>query len=686
MSERFNRENQADHIKEDRLFPDDFIDDQDGQDADLLQLAADFGCVPCIGDGLDVTALDPPSDNKVQVSDGWAYDKDGRRISVGVPKTVLLENTTGGDNYIILYHEYVESESRPAHRTGTVYPTRISDWFEIKVLSANPGEEDKGIVLAKCTKQTEPEEKIIVETNERVAPSCRLVAQSMIEVKTTGGPRKGPPPGKKPELPDYPLGRDIPMPIILSGTRNGSAWNGIETILPELLGITDTATSTLTLERVNLKSGTALADVKIWIGDWGEGYQDSGNHAKCIFNMSTIASGVSAWDADLWTSNNAGYYYLVRSDESWYSKITDSGADYVICENDLPTDSTETYYICPYAEKYRGQAFPYAQVAPEQPEYVVLEHPYTVDQYHQIASPMAPLVLLKDLNVGGHYKLKVTSVISTDNYTEWAEADFVVGQDLRVCWEPATDYLTVTPVDGGVEVAIPAPSGTTEPPEAYELCYTYGKDAASVPDPSFDDSTHSTIRTSEQLVKLDIPPGYVVKLAGRAIIHRIVMQCAGENKILTPDYTTVGNIVAGGISLRRNRKAFTNPIDIPMDEPLEAQTTRLVDQQKLPNPIWPESISLFNPTDQTKTDFEVYIHGSNEDYLAGRKIQINNLQGNDATQIGARGWVQKTITDFRITDPAMKVTVKNTHDTNPLDLELRYTIQYYEDTAGEITS
>ncbi|MEA3311942.1 MAG: hypothetical protein U9Q76_06960 [candidate division WOR-3 bacterium] len=681
MSERFNRKNESDSIKEDRLFPDDFIDDQDGQDQDLLQLAADFGCVPCIGSGLVVTALDPPSNNKVQVSDGWAYDKDGRRISVGVPQNVTLDYP-GGDNFIVIYYDYVESESRPAHRTGTVYPTRISDWFEIKVLSANPGEEDKGIVLAKCTKQTEPE-AIIVEITERVAPSCRLVAQSMIEVKTTG-PRKGPPPGQKPELPDYPLGRDIPMPIILSGTRNGSAWNGIETILPEVLGITDTATNMLTLERVNLKSGTPVADVKVWIGDWGTGQRSGtqGQENRCVFDMNKIASGVDTWDTNLWKTDPPGYYYLVRDDESWFSKITASDGNSVTCADNLPDADSHTFYICPYAEKYRGQAFPYVQVDPET-EQLVLTYPYTIDQVGRVASPVAPVVIIKELNLGGKYEIKVASVVSGDNYTNWAKADFIVGQDLRVCWEPATDYLTVTPVDGGVEVAIPAPSGTTEAPEAYELCYTYGKDAASVPLPNFDDPTHSTIRTSEQLVKLDIPPGYVVKLAGRAIIHRIVMQCTGENKILTPDYTTVGNIVAGGVSLRRNRKAFTNPIN---ETSLAAGAYILADQQKLPNPIWPESIALFNPTDEVKTDFEVYIHGSNQDYLAGRKIQINNLQGNDATQIGARGWVQKTITDFRITDPAMMVTVFNTHTADPLTLNLRYTVQYYEDTAGETTS
>lgn len=665
MSTRFNRNNE--NVPDDRLFPDDFIDDQNGQDTDLLQLAKDFGCLPCVGEGLEVTSYNQV-DHEVQVAVGWAYDKNGRRLYIESAQIVTLTDTSGNANYIMLTYKSVSSSNRPAHRTGVSYPTRLSDSFEITVRST-PAPQTDEICLANC-KQTGTD-TITVEITERLNISCKLVAQSMVPgVAET--PPASEPPGSTPELPDLPKGRNVPMPIILHGTRSGAAWEGIETIMLEGYGRTTAAINALTLERVNLKSGTPLADVKIWIGDWGQGQRDSTDTKKCNFVMPT-KSGCSAWDDDIWIQDPPGYYFLVKSDESWYSRITDSGSDYVICEDELPDASVSEYFVCPYAEKYRVEASPF-----ETDEVILSAYGINHVDYGIRRSPTSPVVTIKSLNLGGKYRLKVASMITSENFTKWAEHDFIVGSDLIFCWQSATSYLTTTPVDGGVEVTIPMPAGT-KTPEAYEICYTYGKDPATVADPSFDDPTHATIRTSEQVAKLDIPPGSVVKVSARALRHRIVMRCSGTDRVLTPDYTTVGNIFAGGVSLRRNRKAFTNPIN---ESTVASSSTRLADQQKLANPIWVESIALFNPTDSAKTNFEVYVHGSNQAATSGRKIQIGG-SGNDASEVGARGWVQKEISDFRVTDQAMAVTIKNTY-TASQDFDLRYTVQYREDSDASI--
>jgi len=667
MNTRFNRND--DNVKDDRLFCADFQVDQNGQDADILQTAKDFGCLPCIGSGLGVTSLSEP-DHKVQIAAGWAYDADGNRITISSAQEAVLDDTTGGNNYVILSHQFVLSDNRNAHRTGVSYPTRKSSSFVITVQGTAPGVDD--VCLANC-KQTGTG-PITIDVAERLSRECKLISQDKVpgvipEGEEAAGPP--PPPGSKPELPDYPKGRDVPMPIILQGTRSGEAWGGIETIMPEELGRTAAAQSALTLERVNLKTGTPLADVKVWIGDWGTGIRDAVNLKKCSFTM-PAKSGCSAWDDDLWITDPPGYYYLVKADESWYSKITDSGDTWVICADDLPDAASGEYYVCPYAEIYRSQVIPYKTDVE-----VDVVNPQTMRFYNRIASPTAPILLIKNLNLGGKYKVKAASVISGDNYTRWAEADFIVGSDFVTCWQPSSAYLNVIPVDGGVEVIIPAPTGGTIEPEAYELCYTYGTDAVpDPPTPDFDNPEHPTIRTKERKVKIDAPPGRKVKIKCRAIFRRTVMRCAGVDKILASEDAYV---TAGGVSIRRNRKAFTNPI---MEDSLDIGDAALADQQKLPNPIWPENVSLFNPTGTEQKDFEVYIHGSNEDYLAGRKIQIG--EGGDAGAIGARGWVEKAISDYRISDQAMKVTIKNIHAENVQGFDLRYTVEYREDAAGEL--
>ncbi|NLI99049.1 hypothetical protein GX441_10380 [bacterium] len=657
MSARFNRNDS--NVPDDRLFPDDFIADQNGQDEDLLQIAKDFGCLPCIGEGLDVTAYNQ-TEHKVQIAPGWAYDSEGKRITVGEAQIVTLTDTSGGGNYIILDHSYATTTPRPAHRTGTSYNTRKSDSFSLSVVSSLPSNK---VALANC-RQTGAG-AITVDIAQRLNITCKLVAQSMVPgiSETPGAPQ---PPGSTPELPDLPKGRNIPMPIILHGTRAGSSWEGVETVLLEGFGRTTAAVNALTLERVNLKSGTPLADVKVWIGDWGQGQRDTTNLKKCSFTMPT-QSGCTAWVDDLWIQSPPGYYYLVKSDESWFSKITDSGSNYVVCEDNLPDASTAEYFVCPYAEKYRLEASPF-----ETDEIIHAAYGMNYVDYGIRHSPTSPVVTAKGLNVGGKYRLKVASMISGENFTKWAEHDFIVGQDLIFCWQTETSYLAATPVDGGVEVAIPQPTGA-KAPEAYEICYTYGKEAATVPEPSFDDPTHATFRTAEQVAKLDIPPGNVVKVAARALRHRIVMRCAGVDRVIKPDYTAHGQIFAGGVSRLRNRKAFTNPI---IESDVGTTEEETADVQKLPNPIWVDSIALFNPTNAPQTNFEVYVHGASQDYTSGRKIQIGG--SGDETTVGARGWVSKPIADFRITDSAMAISIIST--SGEQDFNLRYTVEYHEDS------
>lgn len=670
MSERFNRDDPS--VKDDRLFVTDFQVDQNAQDEDISRLVKDLGCLPCIGGGLEVTSLSEP-DHKVQVAIGWAYGVDGgygRRITVSSAQETVLTDTAGGDNYIVIAHKFVTDTPRNAHRTGVEYQTRKKDSFEITVKSSL---ETGDICLANC-KQTGTGPIQIITEGVRLSRECKLVSQDKVPgVIPEGEEAAGPPapPGSKPELPDYPKGRDVPMPIILSGTRSGSAWGGIETIMPEELGRTTAAVSALTLERVNLKSGTPLADVKVWIGDWGTGQRDGTDIKKCNFTM-PAKSGVTAWDAELWITDPPGYYYLVKADESWHSKITDSGSAWVICEDDLPDAAAGEYYICPYAEIYRSQVIPFKTDAE-----VDTTHPQTTRFYNRIASPVAPVVVVKDLNLGGKYKIKVASVISGDNYTKWAEADFIVGFDGLVCWYPSSPNLNVIPVDGGVEITIPA-KDTGEDPEAYELCYTYGTDAnPDPPTPDFDNPEHATIRTKERKVKIDVPPGRKIKVKCRAIRTRMVMRCSGVDKIITSEDTY---ITAGGVGLRRNRKAFTGLIDETQLPETDPDNVVLVDEIPLPNPVWPEKILLFNPTDFAETDFEVYIHGGNQNHTSGRKFQIGT--GGDESEVGPRGSQEKSISDYRITDDTMMVTLKNI-GSGPQDIKLRYSVQYREDAEGE---
>jgi len=645
VSTRFNRNDT--NVPDDRLFPADFITDQNGQDADILQIAADFACLPCLGSGLEVTSKSEV-DHKVEISAGWAYDADGHRITVESAQEVVLTDTAGGSNYIICSHTYTTDTPRPAHRTGTSYDTRRHDGFQITVSSTAPGVND--ICLANC-KQTGTG-AITIEVAERIATSCKLTAQSSLPgLGYTETPPSG---GSQPELPDPPRGRKIPMPIIL----------GLETVLPEELGRTSVAVSTLTLERVGLKSGTPIADVKVWIGDWGSGQRDGVDTKKCNFTMTTMKSGVTSWDDDLWISDPPGYYYLVKSDESWYSRITDSGSDWVICEDALPDASPHDYFICPYADRYRIEAVPYQTD-------VVLDVHYAFNhvEYGIHNSPTSPVVTLKGLNLGGKYRIKVASMITGDAFTKWAETDFVVGSDLLLCWQPAATHLTANPVDGGVEVVIPGILADTALPEAYELCYTYGLD--DVAEPDFDNSDHPTVRIKDRRVKLDVPPGYKVRIKVRAINRRMIMRCDGGDVVLTTADTYV---TAGGVGLRRNRKSFTGVIN---ETSLGAGAAELADHVPLPNPVWPEKIFLFNPTASSQTNFEVYVHGSNQAYTDGRKISIGT--GGDYPSLASKGSGEVTIADFKITDAGMKVTVKNT-DTGPQTVNVNYGIQYREDS------
>ncbi len=669
MGTRFNR-NDA-NVPDDRLFASDFITDQNAQDVDLLQIAKDFGCLPCLGTGLEVTEKSA-SEHKVQISAGWSYDKDGHRITVETAQEAVLITWDGTTNYVRIAYTSTTDTSRPAHRTGVSYPTLKKDSFTITISTATPGLDD--IVLATIRQNgTDP---MSLSVSERITRTCKLVPQSSVPAvaaeEGTGTGAEPPPPGQQNQLPDLPKGRTIPMPVILSGTRNGVAWNGIETVMPEELGRTTAAINALTLERVNLKSGTPLADVKVWIGDWGTGQRSgtTGQEKRCVFSMPT-KSGVSAWDDHLWISDppGASKYFLIKHDESWYSLITDSGSNWIECVDDVPSGAAAEYYVCPYAEKYRVEAIPYETDSVLR----VADFKGTVFVPRR-ASPAAPLVVVQNLNLGGKYKLQAASMITGDNFTKYAEADFVVGSDLLLCWEPETEEVAVNPVDGGVELVIPAP-GTSKPdPEAYEICYTYGTDSTSDPaTPDFSNSEHPTIRSKERKMKLDVPPGRKVNVKVRAVRSRMVMRCTGMDKVLS----LVGTR-AGGVSLRRNRKTFSNHFIVTS---LAASATKTVDIQKLPNPIWPESISLFNPTDAAQTNLEVYVHGSNQAFDAGRKIQIGT--GGEASTIDARGWVEKAISDFRITDPAMKVTLKNIA-TSPQTLELNYTVQYREDSDTEL--
>ncbi len=675
MSTRFNRNDT--HVPDDRLFPDDFITDQNGQDADLLQLAKDFGCLPCLGEGLEVTEKEAVS-HTIQISAGWAYDKDGRRITVESAQEALLTAWDNTTNYVKISYVSTTDTARPAHRTAVSYNTRKKDSYVITVSTDAPGVSD--IVLASVRQdETDP---MSISLTDRIQRTCKLIPQSSIpEVAVEEGTGTGAEPalpGNQPELHDLPKGRKIPMPVILSGTRNGASWDGIETVMPEELGRTATAQAAVTLERVNLKSGTPLADVKVWIGDWGTGQRDSGNAKKCNFTMPTM-SGVSAWIEKLWVTDidhgkevdGPGYYYLVKSDESWFSKITDSSSSSVICEEDLPDAYSATYYICPYADKYRAQSFPYKEeLGTETPS---LTHPYTVRNYNRVQSPVAPVVLIKDLNLGGLYRIKTASEISGENYTKWAEADFIVGSDLLVCWEPESPNLNVVAVDGGVEITIPTHSTGSIEPEAYELVYTYGDSPA---DPDFNNSAHPTIRPKERVVKLDVPPGQKVKVKCRAIRSRMAMKCSGVVKVLSPSDTYV---VAGGVANLRNRKYFTNPISASS---LAASSTKVVDIQKIPNAVWPEAIMLVNLTAAAEQDFEVYVYGSNQTYDAGRKIMIGT--GGDASNVPADGGsVEKDFADFKITDPGLKLLIKNIGSSSQT-FDLRYTLQYREDAGSKI--
>jgi len=651
MSIRFNRNNS--NVPNDRLFPADFITDQNGQDADILQLAKDFGCLPCCGEGLELSTKSQ-ADHKVEVSAGWCYDKDGHRITIESPQELTLSDTSGGNNYIILTHTYTTSANRNAHRTGVSYPTRKTDSFQLTLQSTAPGLTD--ICLGNCKQNGSG--TITIDFAERCARSCKLISQDKLAgvEQETSSQGSGPPSGQKPDLPDLPKGRKIPMPIIL----------GLETVMPEELGRTAAAVSAFNLQRVYLHTGTPIADVKIWIGDWGNGQRDGSNSKKCNFQMDTMKSGVTTWDDDLWITNPPGYYYLVKADESWFSRITDSGSDWVVCEDEIPAGGLSEYYLCPYADKYRVEVTPYQTDA-----VLSLSNARHIIEAPTPMSPAKPVLTVKGLNLGGKYRIKVASMISNEKFTKWAEDDFIVGLDLLLCWKPAASYLTANPVDGGVEVLIPGTQTGYTLPEGYEICYTYGLE--DVPEPDFDNVDHSTIHVKDHRFKLDVPPGHKVRIRARAISRRMIMRCSGQVEDVVLDVPG-GYVVAGGVSLRRNRKNFTGIIN---EANVPASGTQLADHVPLPNAVWPEKIFLFNNTASTQSNFEVYVHGANQAYTDGRKIKIGT--GGDYPSLASKGAGEVSIADFKITDAGMKITVKNT-DTGPQTINLNYGIQYREDS------
>ncbi len=88
------------------------------------------GVVPGEGDELEVYVPDPDDHTKVRVKIGKAYI-DGEKVEVTAEQEVTLDNVDNEDNIIWIRYKTVEGDYRNHYITGTPYPCRIYDSYEL---------------------------------------------------------------------------------------------------------------------------------------------------------------------------------------------------------------------------------------------------------------------------------------------------------------------------------------------------------------------------------------------------------------------------------------------------------------------------------------------------------------------------------------------------------------------------
>ena len=164
MASKFNRNDS--NAGDDRFYMDDYRADLNGVEEELRERVRDFERLPAIGGGLTVTSPSNTSDY-IEVSGGWAYDGEGRKVIVPSTQQVQLVDLGGGNNYIVLRYRTVYDTPRKAFETGVEYNTRVHDGFELLCV---PSYEDGDVVLGNVRRESGEN---VIYTNERTLPVAK---------------------------------------------------------------------------------------------------------------------------------------------------------------------------------------------------------------------------------------------------------------------------------------------------------------------------------------------------------------------------------------------------------------------------------------------------------------------------------------------------------------------------------
>jgi len=144
---------------------------------------------PCIIEGFVVY---DPSGNTVKIandpdtptSGGIAYDEDGDLIQALTPITgIQVDTTNAAINYVCVRHTTQETDNRTAYKTGVIWPTRISDYYEVVVRTEAQGILAGDVCLATTTGNGTT---VTISTEDRTTPDYSGGSDTTGPSKVTG--------------------------------------------------------------------------------------------------------------------------------------------------------------------------------------------------------------------------------------------------------------------------------------------------------------------------------------------------------------------------------------------------------------------------------------------------------------------------------------------------------------------
>ena len=276
-------------------------------------------------------------------------------------------------------------------------------------------------------------------------------------------------------------------------------------------GTGDKTASTVVSDRETTTSSyMVVGDVVVYWGETGEGSKDGTNPNK--FNISTKTF---TWTDDFWI----GQKIVVGEAEQSEYTVTDSGADWVIVDEEIAETGSKKYWLGPIADSYEVVETPLD--VSDNP--IVAERKSTIDRMQ--LSPVPMHRLFENRVTQGKYEYKVRS-ISKDGKLVSAYSDpyeFIVGSDVDItAWQNTqTSNINSTSEFGGITIEVPKPA--FDPDNVYsgmEILYSYnGVDENTTTDPDFanEELYHKIPSTNKKKIFIPAPPGQYVKWKARAI-------------------------------------------------------------------------------------------------------------------------------------------------------------------------